>query len=89
MRSSSSVLMKEEISDIVQQHPESNTSSEGGTVLEKAGRVLEFNRPLGDTTDMASHCNLIREELQAAQTNTVSLWASGAAEQTVRRQCDH
>lgn len=25
-----------------------------------------------------SHCNLTSEELQAAQTNTVSLWASGA-----------
>lgn len=25
-----------------------------------------------------SHCNLMRVELQAAQTNTVSLWASGA-----------
>lgn len=40
--------------------------------------------PLGDGTGMPSHCGLMREELQAAQTNTVSLWASGAEEDTVK-----
>lgn len=35
---------------------------------------------MGGGTDAASlsHCSLMREELQAPQTNTVSLWASGA-----------
>lgn len=37
--------------------------------------------PLGGGTDATSHCSLMREELQAAQTNTVSLWASGAEEE--------
>lgn len=32
----------------------------------------------GLNSQLASHCSLMREELQVAHTNTVSLWASGA-----------
>lgn len=34
----------------------------------------------GLNSELASHCSLMRKELQAAHTNTVSLWASGAKE---------
>lgn len=36
----------------------------------------------GSQQPPASHCSLMREELQAAHTNTVSLWASGAKNKT-------
>ncbi len=38
---------------------------------------------------MPSHCSLMREELQAAHTNTVSLWASGAEEERIIQVQDH
>jgi len=56
-------------------------------LLEYRGRwVLVSVKGSWEKIKMPSHCNLLREALQVAHTNTVSLCASGAEEETIMRR---